>query len=161
MSLRRLLRIVGSEPLPNTEAQAVRAAFATTDMKHVDQHFGTAQRYAVYCVLPRDATLLYSAQFGPQDRDGGEGKLAARIALLEGCALIYCEAIGGAAIRRLAARGICPMRVASGALISTLLMELQRSLGQEFTTWRKRLPAMPERRDKARFDAMEAEGWVE
>lgn len=73
----------------------MRAAFATTDMKHVDQHFGTAQRYAVYGVLPRDATLLYSAQFGPQDRDGGEGKLAARIALLEGCALIYCEAIGG------------------------------------------------------------------
>lgn len=161
MSLRRLMRIVDSQPMPNTEAHTVRAAFATTDMKHVDQHFGTAQRYAIYRVLAREATLLYVAQFGQEERDGGEGKLTARIALLDGCALIYCEVIGAAAIRRLVARGIRPVLVNPGALISTLVTDLQRSLSEDFKMLRERLPSMAEPGDEARFDAMEAEGWVE
>jgi nitrogen fixation protein NifX len=157
------MRVVDNESMPNTEVHVVHAAFATTDMKHVDQHFGTARRYAIYRVAPHDATLLYAAQFGPEDKDGGEGKLTARIALVRGCSLMYCEAVGGGAIRRLVAQGVRPMRVDSGALISTLVADLQRALSQGSEVLRKRLPALAEPRDEdeARFAAMDAEEWTE
>lgn len=161
MSLRRLLRIVDRESMFGTEAHAVRAAFATTDMKHVDQHFGTSHRYAIYRVTPHRATLSHAAQFAEEDKDGGEGKLTARIALLEGCALVYCVAVGGGAIRRLVARGIRPLRVAAATPIAALLTDLQAELSQDAEVLRRRFRVLAAPRDEARFDAMEAEGWVE
>lgn len=161
MSLRRFMRVVASESMPATETPVVHAAFATTDMKHVDQHFGTAKCYAVYQVTPREANLLCAAQFRQADSEGGEGKLTSRIALLQGCTLIYCEAIGGGAIRRLAQQGIRPMRVAAGVPISVLIAELQQALSQDTELLRRCLPARAEPRDEARFDRMEAEGWAE
>jgi nitrogen fixation protein NifX len=54
---------------------AVKVAFATGDMKHVDQHFGAAEGFAVYALDPERATLVEAVQFGKQVMDGGsEGR---------------------------------------------------------------------------------------
>lgn len=162
MVLRRLMRVVDRPPVHDDGARAVRVAFATTDMKHVDQHFGTAQRYAVYRVTTREARLLYAAQFGSPQRDGaGEEKLAARIALLEGCAFVYCQAIGAGAIRRLLPRGIHPRRVDPRASISVLVADLQKTLKQDFRIAPRPLSGVEESGDEGRFEVMDAEGWNE
>ncbi|MEI6746113.1 MAG: NifB/NifX family molybdenum-iron cluster-binding protein, partial [Methylococcaceae bacterium] len=44
-------------------------------MLHVDQHFGSAQSFAIYAVNPEQAELLEAAQFGNLAQDGNEDKL--------------------------------------------------------------------------------------
>ena len=50
----------------------VRLAFASSDRKRVDQHFGSACGLAIYAVNEQQATLLEFAQFGDLEQDGHE-----------------------------------------------------------------------------------------
>jgi nitrogen fixation protein NifX len=142
-------------------ATAIKVAFATSDMKHVDQHFGAAQAFAIYAV-DRDTTNFVEAmEFGRLDMDGNEAKLGAKIAVLEGCIAVYSQAIGASAINQLKAKGIQPVKVAPDSSIAQLLTSLQQELREGPSSWLARaitdnLPADPER-----FDRMEAEGWSE
>src|ERR1035437_9691680 len=65
------------------------------------------------------------AEFIETAMDGHEGKLAAKVELLDGCAAVYCNAVGASAIQQLLAKGIQPMRVDEGAAIDGLLSCLQ------------------------------------
>jgi nitrogen fixation protein NifX len=141
---------------------AIKAAFATSDRQRVDQHFGAASGILIYAVTPDQTTLVEFAQFGALDHDGHEDKLAAKLALLKGCAVIYCEAIGGSAIQQLMTLGVQPLRVESGASIASLVAELQAALNGNAPAWLNR--AISRQRQTgdqagARFAAMEAEGW--
>jgi nitrogen fixation protein NifX len=67
-------------------------AFATSDRHQVDEHFGAASAMLIYAVTSDQATVVEFAQFGELDQDGHESKLAAKLALLQGCAVVYCQA---------------------------------------------------------------------
>ena len=54
----------------------LRVAFATTDGKIVDQHFGSAQSFAIYGVNPERTQLMTVSEFGALEQDGNEDKLA-------------------------------------------------------------------------------------
>ncbi len=164
MALRRHLRIlIGGIKERRMTTPVLKAAFATSDRHRIDQHFGAATALLTYAVTPDGATVVEFAQFGDLERDGHEDKLAAKLAVLEGCAVVYCEAVGGSAIQQLLAIGVQPIRVDSGAAIPPLLAQLQASLrGEGAPPWLSRVLARqrgPERGD--RFAAMEAEGWQE
>lgn len=142
----------------------IKAAFATSNRHHVNQHFGAASGLLIYAVTPEQATLLEFAQFGEFDQDRHEDKLAAKLALLRGCAVVYCEAVGGSAIQQLLTAGVQPLRVESGTSISFLLTELQAALRSDAPAWLHRsIARQRETGDQAgaRFAAMEAEGWQE
>lgn len=142
----------------------VKAAFATSDRHWVDQHFGAASALLVYAVTPEQSTLVEFAQFGDLDRDGHEDKLAAKLAVLQGCAVVYCQAVGGSAIRQLLAIGVQPVRVEADTAIAPLLAALQTALrGDSAPAWLDRAIARQHQADPvgARFAAMEAEGWQE
>lgn len=148
-----------------TEVQAmttsIRVAFATSDRKRVDQHFGTACALAIYAVTSQQATLVEFAQFGELEADGHEDKLQAKMALLSGCVAVYCQAVGGSAVRQLLTADVQPFKVAEGTPIEPLLHGLQTALSAGSTPWlnqalRRRQPV-----DTHRFDVMEAEGWQE
>lgn len=165
MALRRHLRILAGgikEPLRMT-TPVLKAAFATSDRHRIDQHFGTAASLLIYAVSPEEATMVEFAQFGELDRDGHEDKLAAKLAVLGGCAVVYCEAVGGSAIQQLLAIGVQPVRVEPGAAIAPLLAQLQASLrGDSAPAWLSRVLARQRGADRTdRFAAMEAEGWQE
>lgn len=150
----------GIEAQPMTTT-GVRAAFATSDRKHVDQHFGTARALAIYAITPEQATLVEFAQFTDLEADGHEDKLQAKLDLLCGCVAVYCQAVGGSAIRQLMMMDVQPFKVAEGTLIEPLLHDLQSALSVGSKPWltqalRRRQPA-----DAGRFDVMEAEGWQE
>ena len=160
MKLRRHLWIVtGGTEEAAMAATTVRLAFASSDRKRVDQHFGSARALAIYAVSEQQATLLEFAQFGDLEQDGHEDKLAAKLALVRDCAAVYCQAVGGSAIRQLLTAGVQPIRVDEGALVERLLDEAQAALRAGTAPW---LAGAGRRRsDPRRFETMEAEGWQE
>ncbi len=128
----RHLRLV--KPIEENE-MTVKIAFASNDRRLVNQHFGAAEAFAIYEMGETDARLVEVAEFIETSMDGHEGKLAAKIELLEGCAAVYCNAAGASAIQQLLAKGIQPMRVDEGSLIEELLACLQKSMNSEPPVW--------------------------
>ncbi|MDD2700085.1 MAG: NifB/NifX family molybdenum-iron cluster-binding protein [Sideroxydans sp.] len=113
----------------------VKIAFATSDRKAVNQHFGAAEAFAIYEVSETDAKLIEVAEFMETAMDGHEGKLAAKVELLGDCAAVYCNAAGASAIQQLLAASIQPMRVDEGSAIEELLCGLQKNLVEEPPVW--------------------------
>ncbi len=164
MALRRHLRILAGGIKERPMTPSIKAAFATSDRHKVDQHFGAASALLIYAVTPNQATVVEFAQFGDLDRDGHEDKLAAKLALLQGCAVVYCQAVGGSAIQQLLALGIQPIRVDAGTAIAPLLAEIQAALrGGQAPVWLNRAIARQHQIESSdeRFAMMEAEGWRE
>ena len=162
MALLRHLRILAGGTEVQRMTPMIKAAFATSNRQCVNQHFGAASGILIYEVTPDQATMTEFAQFGELDRDGHEDKLAAKLTLLKGCAVIYCEAIGGSAIQQLLTLGVQPLRVESGKSITSLVAELQVALKGDMPAWLSRAMTRQHRTGdlaEARFAAMEAEGW--
>ncbi|MES9946127.1 MAG: NifB/NifX family molybdenum-iron cluster-binding protein [Candidatus Thiodiazotropha sp.] len=161
MSLTRRLQLVGCNTEDRWMSTALKVAFATSDMKHVDQHFGAAQCFAIYAFDQEKICLVEAMEFGKLDMDGNEDKLAAKIKALDGCIAVYSQAVGASAINQLKAEGIQPVKISPGAAISHLLLTLQDELRQGPGSWLARAiqNAMPA--DPSRFDQMEVDGWEE
>jgi nitrogen fixation protein NifX len=121
----------------NTEEHAmnVKIAFATSDRRAVNQHFGAAESFAIYEVGENETRLIEVAEFIETAMDGHEGKLAAKVELLGDCAAVYCNAVGASAIQQLLAASIQPMRVDEGTLIEELLCGLQKNLVSDPPVW--------------------------
>ncbi|MCB1774288.1 MAG: nitrogen fixation protein NifX, partial [Gammaproteobacteria bacterium] len=64
MSVERRLQLVRSGTEEGWMDGALKVAFATTDMKHVDQHFGAARSFAIYAVDPEHVLFVEANEFG-------------------------------------------------------------------------------------------------
>ena len=132
MSLERRLQILDSGTEEGFMETALKVAFASTDMKTVNQHFGAAAAFAIYAVDPEQAHLVEVVQFHDQRGapEGGqnEDKLAGKIDALEGCVAAYSQAVGASAVSQLKGRNIQPVKVAPGAAIADLIESLQEEL---------------------------------
>ena len=158
MVLIRRMRIVEQESIPMETA--LKIAFCTDDMKLVNQHFGSAKTFAIYAVDMDRSELLEVAEFGKLEQDGNEDKLATKIGLLDGCAAIYCEAVGASAVRQLMAAGIQPVKVYRGSQIAELLEDFQGELRTGPAAWvAKALAKQGSASDK--FAQLEADEWEE
>ena len=118
----------------------MKIAFATSNRVSVDQHFGASTGFAIYGIDETRTRLIELVEFpeGTVDSSVGSGKpaqagdgtshnrLVEKIAALDGCAAVYCLAVGGAAVRQLLARGIQPMRLDDAMPIDALLDDLRR-----------------------------------
>ena len=159
MPIARHLRVLDCATDEDAMPNGLKIAFASTDMRHVDQHFGSAKTFVMYEVDPDNATMTDAVEFGELAQDGNEDKLEAKIEALSSCAAVYVLAIGGSAISKLARIGVQPMKVQSGASITALVSELQDELRAGPSAWIAR--ALQSEKSAARFDDMEAEGWNE
>ncbi|WP_341274820.1 NifB/NifX family molybdenum-iron cluster-binding protein [Rhodocyclus gracilis] len=164
----------------------LKVAFATSDRASANEHFGAASGFAVYAIDGEHARLVEVAEFSesaepltsarpapmgeeaPQaghDNNGrggsghSESRLATKIAALEGCAAVYCLAVGGSAARQLLARGIHPVRLDAAESIDALLVKLRAAIREGSVPWLT--TAVHRARDSARFERMAAEGWEE
>ncbi len=140
---------------------ALKIAFATTDMETVNQHFGSAKSFAIYAVDRDDAHLLEAAQFGELKQDGNEDKLSVKIDLLNGCAAVYCQAVGGSAINQLIAKNIQPVKVHEGGKIKDLIVDLQNEMKAGPSSWLAKAINQHKSPNPERFNQMEDEGWEE
>ncbi|MES9970723.1 MAG: NifB/NifX family molybdenum-iron cluster-binding protein [Candidatus Thiodiazotropha sp.] len=161
MSLTRRLQLVGCNTEDRWMSTALKVAFATSDMKHVDQHFGAAQSFAIYAVDMEQICLVEALEFGKLDMDGNEDKLVVKIDALDGCIAVYSQAVGASAINQLKAKSIQPVKVSPGAPINGLLSSLQDELKQGPGSWLARAIQNASPADPSRFDEMEADGWEE
>ncbi len=140
---------------------AVKVAFATADMKHVDQHFGAAESFAIYAVEQDESHLVEVIQFGQLEMDGTEDKLAAKIGALAGCIAVYCQAIGASAVNQLRPHGIQPIKVPAVTPLTQAICSLQTEMREGPSAWLARALDNQHSSRGNRFDAMEAEGWNE
>lgn len=163
MAVQRRLRVLdcGAERDGGNVDTTLRVAFATTDMKHVNQHFGSAQNFAVYLIDSESFDMLEATEFGKLDQNGNEDKLADKIAMLQGCAVVYCQAVGPVAVKQLMAMGVHPFKVNEGSSIPLLIGELQEEMRSGPPKWLARVIRRQQGQDMNRFDAMETEGWDE
>lgn len=161
MSLQRRLQLVSANSEEKWIKTALKVAFATTDMKLVDQHFGAAKSFAIYAIDQQQSCFVEAAEFGQLSMDGNEDKLAAKISALDGCIAVYSQAIGASALNQLKAKGIQPIKVSAGADISELLSALQQELIQGPSSWLAKAIASTLPANASRFDDMDEEGWME
>lgn len=165
MSMQRQLRVLDTKGCQGdstmNDETALKVAFATDDLKNINQHFGSAERFAIYRVDAAGSALLEVAEFGKLNQDGNENKLVDKFAVLADCIAVYSLAVGPSAVRQLMALGIQPLKLQYGSPISAVLSELQQELKNGPSGWLAR--ALEARKEKSadRFDAMEEEGWCE
>lgn len=152
----RQLRVLDDD---DSDSTLLKVAFATSDGKVVDQHFGSAQGFAIYGVNPERVQLLTLSEFGPLEQDGNEDKLVSKLALLQGCIAVYSRACGASALRQLLAIEVQPVKVPEDALIEELLAALQAELREGPSSWLAKAIQRHRGVDPSRFDSMEAEGW--
>lgn len=163
MTLQRQLKLMRVDALdkPADTATRIRVAFASSDLKKVDQHFGSAERFVLYDLIPEEHMLHEVFEFGTLDQDGNERKLLEKFVALEGCVAVYCLAVGPSAVRQLMNLNIQPVKVPFGTSISSLLQGLHKELQGGAEGWLARALAAKRGKDEARFDEMEEEGWEE
>lgn len=144
-----------------SDATTLKVAFATDDLKQVNQHFGSAERFAIYRIDAQGSALLEVAEFGKLDQDGNERKLTDKFAVLQDCIAVYCLAVGPSAVRQLMALGIQPLKLQYGSPINKIISELQQQLEEGPSGWLARALAARCEKAESRFDEMEEEGWCE
>ena len=161
MSLTRRIHLVPDTDKEKFMQTALKIAFATTDMETVNQHFGSAKSFALYAVDQEEAHFLEAAQFGELNQDGNEDKLSVKLDLLDGCAAVYCQAVGGSAINQLIARNIQPVKVHENSKIKALIVDLQTEMKAGPSSWLAKAINQHKGPDPERFNKMAEEGWEE
>ena len=152
----RKLRVIDDREHDNL----LKFAFASSDQKIVDQHFGSAKSLVIYGIGVDEKHLFDVVQFGELKQDGNEDKLAIKLDLLENCVAVYSRACGASAVKQLLARGIQPVKVSEGSEIKQLITELQQELKEGPSAWLAKA-VNKNTLDESRFDEMEMEGWEE
>ena len=180
MALKTHMKVLDSNTEESWIAAAFKVGFASTDMRTVNQHFGSTAALAVYAVDLERTKLLEVFQFGEAQPHGenaevtdssvkdvsgvaldNEDKLAEKIAALDGCIAVYSQAGGASAVGQLRARGVQPVKVSAGAEIKDLLESMQEELRLGPSAWLAKAIQTQTPVDPKRFDEMEAEGWEE
>jgi nitrogen fixation protein NifX len=161
MALKTRMKVLDGNTDESWIDAALKVAFASTDMKSVNQHFGSAEALAIYAVDMERTELLEVFQFGALAQDGNEDKLSCKIDALDDCIAVYSQAVGASAIGQLKAKGVHPVKVSAGAGINDLLESLQDELRMGPGVWLAKAIKSQTPVDPSRFDEMEAEGWEE
>lgn len=158
MRMQRRLQVVASTTEEPAMATALTIAFASSDMKTVNQHFGSAEAFVIYAVDPDSSRLAEVVQFGELAQDGDEGKLAVKMNALDGCAAVYAQAMGSSAIAQLSQRGVQAMKVPPGTPIAQLVASIREELNAGPSAW---IARALQTKNPDRFDAMAEESWDE
>ncbi|MEE3649203.1 MULTISPECIES: NifB/NifX family molybdenum-iron cluster-binding protein [unclassified Brenneria] len=133
--------------IPSVDSWIIRIAFASVDLRVVDQHFGSSPRLAIYGIRRDEVQLLEVADFTVL-HGHSEDKLLSRISAVEGCFTLYCTAIGDTAFRQLLAIGVRAVNVANNTPIAMLLADAQALCDEG------RIRKSLRKKDSNRFDAM-------
>ena len=119
---------------PERPAGAVRVAIATNDMKSLNAHFGSANRFAVYDVSKDGWTFVEALAFDDVTEQSGlhktdgDDRITPKVEALAGCHLLFCLAIGGPAAAKVVRAGVHPIKKPGGGSAREVLAELQGRL---------------------------------
>lgn len=132
MTARRLRLIEPETDMTDSEIP-LKIAIATNDLEHLDAHFGSAAKLAVYEVTTASSRLVEVLEFDAlTDQKGGHDSLDDRITpkveALSGCALLFVLAIGGPSAARVVRAGIHPIKRKAPEPIAEVLARTQTML---------------------------------
>jgi nitrogen fixation protein NifX len=123
----------------------MKIAFATTDGKHVDEHFGRAGMFAVYEISAEGSRFLELRKFADgidhavvDTKNAGaahEIAVEGKVDRLADCKLIYLTEIGGPSAARLVKKGVMPMKVKGPLLIENALKQLSDTIAKSPPPW--------------------------
>lgn len=102
-------------------------AFASSDGKKVDQHFGWSKKFYLYEV--DEYTSNFSKQADSSNEPEEEkAKLNYKISTIDDADIMYCTQIGPTASKMIQSAGIHPVRVSEGEVIEEAISNLQEML---------------------------------
>ncbi len=123
----------------------MKVAFATTDGKMIDEHFGRAGTFAVYDVLETGHCFVEMRTFAEgkdmavvDTKDRGalhDEAVQHKVDRLADCKLIYVTEIGGPSAARLVKKRIMPMKVKEVVPIESALGQLVVTIRQSPPPW--------------------------
>jgi nitrogen fixation protein NifX len=116
---------------------AMKVAFASTDKIHINEHFGMAPSFVIWDIEEDAARLVGVAQVAATG-DDEDDKIAARLAVLADCAIVYVTQIGGPAAARLVANRIHPLKSNGTETIAGVIEKLQQVLRTNPPPWMKK-----------------------
>ncbi|MGC4066693.1 MAG: nitrogen fixation protein NifX [Polyangiaceae bacterium] len=122
----------------------MRVAFASTDGKTVNAHFGHAECFYLWDIGPNTAAAVGRVKL-TSDAEDGEDRIVAKARALDGCTLVYITQIGGPAAAKLVGHHIQPVKALSDTPIDEAILKLQTVLQNRPPPWlRKALGAKGE-----------------
>lgn len=123
----------------------MKIAFATTDGKNVDEHFGRAGMFAIYDMTCDGHHFVEIRKFADgmdwsvtDTRDMGplhDSAVQSKVDRLGDCKLIYLTEIGGPSAARLVKKGIMPMKMKEPISIETALLQLEETIRKSPPPW--------------------------
>lgn len=125
----RTLRVIDADaPVPGETP--LRVAIATNDMEHLNAHFGSARKFAVYDVWKSGSRFVAAHEFGKFTEEKGrhddqDDRITPKVEALEGCALLFALAIGGPSAAKVVRAGIHPIKRKDPEPISAVLDQVQ------------------------------------
>jgi len=102
----------------------MKVAFTSKTGEMIDQHFGMAENFTIWEMGPDDAYAVETIHVAKHEGDE-EDKIAARVALLKDCAIVYTMQIGGPAAAKLVSHKIQPMKTTTEVPIAEIVAKLQ------------------------------------
>ncbi|ADD67828.1 nitrogen fixation protein NifX [Denitrovibrio acetiphilus DSM 12809] len=118
----------------------MKIAFCTTDMETVNQHFGRADKVAIYDIDDKEYSLAEVREFIPVDPDNPEHKVdtETKAEALRDCAILYVAEIGGPAAAHVIKNRIHPVKVTEPVQITEVLDNLKTTLAGNPAPWLKK-----------------------
>jgi nitrogen fixation protein NifX len=123
----------------------MKVAFATTDGKKVDEHFGRCGTFAIYDLTEGGHHFVEMRKFAEgmdkavsDTKDRGplhDSAVQGKVDRLADCKLIYLTEIGGPSAARLVKKGIMPMKVKEIISIESALEQLEETIKKSPPPW--------------------------
>jgi nitrogen fixation protein NifX len=123
----------------------MKVAFATTDGKLIDEHFGRAGIFAIYDILETGHCFVEMRKFADgmdmavvDTKDKGalhDDAVQNKVDRLADCKLIYLTEIGGPSAARLVKKGIMPMKMKEIVSIESALAQLLETIKKSPPPW--------------------------
>jgi nitrogen fixation protein NifX len=123
----------------------MKVAFATTDGKNVDEHFGRAGKFAIYEITGEGYHFVEIRKFSDgmdksvtDTKDMGplhDNAVQSKIDHLADCKLVFMTEIGGPSAARLVKKGMMPMKVKEPVAIENALEKLDETIKKSPPPW--------------------------
>ncbi|WP_243697894.1 nitrogen fixation protein NifX [Rhodovulum bhavnagarense] len=116
-----------------TSETPLKIAIATNDMEHLDAHFGSARKFAIYEVTTAAARVVEVLEFDDVTAQSGQhndidDRITPKVEALSGCALLFVLAIGGPSAAKVVRAGIHPIKRKAPEPIAEVLAQTQTML---------------------------------
>jgi len=103
---------------------SLNIAFATSNERDMDQHFGSCQQISIYRLTPDGSEHLNTVAFLPNKAGHNQQKITERLSALSDCFAVYCLACGNPVRNQLLSQGTRVV-IRSEALIEHILPQIQ------------------------------------